>query len=320
MTAEQLLPYLPLAVTRITPVTGGYLHQTYRADGPDGPLFLKRYTGPDWPLSRVADSLAVQQHLCEAGHPVPRVLHPAIPLPHGVLVVMTFLPGSRIDQPGPLPAEAAGRALGRIHRDLRPLPVTQAPFIPESEPLRENARALLAAARAQPEPDEMDKLAVAAAEFRLRWLEAHPIDPERYDRAVAQVVHGDYYPGNLLYTAPDQLSGIVDFDFVSVRFRGLEIARAAVESALRPDGRFEAESLVALLRSYLAENELDGAERESGFRIWLEYLLGSLYPLPLRYQGRQLPHGWERLARRRHALLRWLGAHLTDLERLARSI
>lgn len=320
MKIERLQSLLPWAIRDLSPVTGGYLHQTFRVGSPEGPLFLKLYTGPDWPRDQVAQTLAIQQRLFEAGHPVPRVLGPALALPEGVLAVMAFLPGNPIDQPGPGPARAAGQALGRIHRELRPLPLHQAPVVPEAEPVRERSRQLLATAEAQPAPDEMDSLAAATARFRLDWLEQHPIDPALYAGAVAQVVHGDYYPGNLLYIDSERLSGIVDFDFVSVRFRGLEIARALVESALRPGGRFDPETGAAFLLGYLSENHLPPAERKSGFRIWLEHLLGSLYPIPLRYEGSPMPHGWERLARRRHELLLWLGAHLTDLEHLADSI
>lgn len=311
---------LPFPVTALRPVTGGHLHRTYRAESPDGPLFLKLYTGPDWPLEQVAETLRVQQHLVEASHPVPRVVRPATALSAGVLVAMAFLPGARIDQPGPVPARAAGVALGRIHRDLGSLPVTVAPFRPEAEPIRERARHLLEAVRAAGRLDAMDNLAVEAAQYRLVWLEHHPIDPAVYAGATAQWVHGDYYPGNLLYTAPDVISGIIDFDFASVRYRGLEMARAVVECALRPDGRFDRETAAAFLTGYLTEHPLNADERQSGFRIWLEYLLFSLYPLPLRYKGGAMPHGWERLAQRRHELMRFLGDHLSELEQLVATI
>ncbi|MFZ5817571.1 MAG: phosphotransferase enzyme family protein [Bacillota bacterium] len=301
-------------------MTGGYLHRTYRAESPEGPLFLKLYSGPDWPRERVAEACRVQQLLHQAGHPVPSLLCPPLEVAGGVLVAMAFLPGAPVERPGPATARAAGAALGRIHRTLQPLPVPQPPPVPETGATRAQAAALLAAAQSQPAPDELDRLAAEAAAFRLRWLEAHPIQPETYAAAVAHLVHGDYYPGNLLFTAPDRLSGVVDFDFVSVRFRGLEVGRALVETALRPDGRFDAGTAAPLLRAYLEENPLPPAERVSGFRIWLEYLLWSLYPLPLRYAGAPLPQHAAALARRRHHLLRWLAEHLSDLERLAATI
>jgi Ser/Thr protein kinase RdoA (MazF antagonist) len=280
-------------------------------------VFLKLYTGPDWPLTQVSSTLRVQEFLFAAGHPVPRPLGPALQRPEGVLVCMAFLPGSRIDQPGPVSAGAAGRALGRIHRDLARLPVETPPPVPSGEAIIERAHQLLDALRTRGHGDEMDNLALEAAQFRLAWLERHPIDPALYAGARAQWVHGDYYPGNLLYTAPDALSGVVDFDFASVRFPGMEMARAVVECALRPDGRFDAPTASAFLAGYLAEHDLPPRERTSGFRIWLEHLLGSLYPLPLRYAGAALPHGWERLARRRHDLMRFVAENLADLERLA---
>lgn len=252
---------------------------------------------------------------------MPRLLGPALQRPEGVLVRMAFLPGERIDQPGPEPARAAGAALGRIHRDLAELPVEGRPALPSTEAIRERALLLLDAVRAHSPRDEVDNLALEAAQFRLAWLERCPIDPALYAGAAAQWVHGDYYPGNLLYQRPEQLSGVVDFDFASVRYRGLELARAVVESGLRPDGRFDAATGAAFLAAYLAANPLPGKERSSDFRIWLEHLLSSLYPLSLRYQPEAtLPHGWERLARRRHRLMRFLAENLAALERLAATI
>jgi hypothetical protein len=56
------------------------------------------------------------------------------------------------------------------------------------------------------------------------------------------------------------------------------------------------------------------------FRIWFDYLLTSLYPLPQGYQpGAALPEGWADFARRRHAMLLLLDRYLPDLERWAHS-
>lgn len=312
----QLFSFDDLSLKNLAPVSGGYLHKTFRADSSEGPLFLKLYTGQDWPLLHVESTLRIQQHLYTKGHPVPRLLGPAQVRPEGVLVRMAFLPGHRIDQPGPEAAEAAGEALGRIHQELTNLPIETTPPLPATEAIRTRAQALLEAVQTHGTGDEMDNLAIEAAQFRLSWLDRHPIDPSLYAAARAQWVHGDYYPGNLLYTAPGALSGVVDFDFASVRYRSLEIARAAVECALRPDGRFDDETASAFLSAYRSAHPLPAEERRGGFRIWLEYLLGSLYPLPLRYRGGPMPHGWQRLARRRHELLRFLAENLEALESL----
>ncbi len=280
---------------------------------------MKRYTGPDWPAERISGTLAIQRHLVHAGLPVPGVIAGPLPLSDGLLVAMAFLPGERVAQPVAEHAAQAGAALGLTHASLASLPVTDPPRLPQSDRIRTEAAALINAASARQQPDTMDELAMAAARFRLDWLERHPIDPDRYDQQTWQMVHGDYYPGNLLYTSPTDLSGIVDFDFAGPRFRSLELARALVEFSLTPTWQFRPDLARTFLTAYLRKNPVSQAERTGGFRTWLEYLLGSLYPLPLRYAAAPLPHGWERLAQRRHDLLCWLAAHLAELEQVSQT-
>lgn len=302
-------------------MTGGYLHRTWRAETADGPLFIKRYSGQDWPLAKVTETLAVQQFLAERNLPVPHVLPSrdgafAVPADDGVLAVMRFLPGHRLE-PGEVDtdaAHAAGATLGRMHGALRDWPVRVAPAIPDTEQLLAHARQLLAAAQRR-SADEMDRLAAAAADLRIRSLERRPIDPHDYRAARFQVLHGDYYAGNLLFTEAGAVAAVVDFDFCGPRWRGMEVGRAIVETALTATGRFRTEVASAFLSGYLAAEEMVPAERRTIFRLWYDYLLFSTYPLPLRYWGSQpLPHGWERLAERRHRLLCWLEEHLDDLE------
>jgi Ser/Thr protein kinase RdoA (MazF antagonist) len=237
----------------------------------------------------------------------------------GLLAVMQFcagrhLPPEAVTEPV---ARQVGALLARVHRALRILPAG-APAVPDGAALVEQARSLLADARSRPDPDELDRLAVEAAEYRLAALQQRPPDPALYRGARWQVVHGDYYPGNLLFGPDGQITALLDFDFCGPRWRAAELGRAAVEAALRPDG-FRPAVARALLHGYLAEEPVP--ELRSLFRFWYDYLLGSLYPLPLRYRdpGR-LPREWQRLARRRHRLLLWLGEHREELEALAGTV
>lgn len=328
-----------LAVVEVDRAPGGYLHQTFRLRTDRGLRFLKVYSGPDWPASRVETTLQIQQFLALQGHPVPAVepgrsgslvvlaQSDLSPEGEGVMALMAFLPGRRLE-----PAEisdhgafSAGQALGRLHQTLhpeaQPPDAGQAlPFIPDPEHVALQAEQLAASAGGRCAQDEMDHLAIAAAEYRLESLRRRPIDPNDYADAIWQTVHGDFYPGNWLFDGHQNLSGVVDFDFCGPRWRAMEVARAAVETALRSDGSLYAPAARAVLQGYLTENQLRSGERRQMFRFWHDYLLFSLYPLPLRYSGAAMPHGWQALARRRHRLLTWLGAHLDDLQALAAGI
>lgn len=314
------------------------MHETWQAEGAGQRWFIKLCAGPDWPPQRVCATLAAQQHLAEAGLPVPRVRRTlagelaaaaavggegACPTggaaARATLAVMDFLPG-HTRRPQQIPAEAAftaGAMLGRLHHALAALPPGP-PAVPDRGAVRQEAEAVLAAACERVRPDAMDQLAMEAARYRLTALEAGHLAPAQYGDAAWQWVHGDYYPANLLWSEDQHLTGVVDFDFCGPRWRGLEVGRAAVETALLPDWAFRRPVAEAFLTGYQESHPLPLAERRGLFRLWYNHLLSSLYPLSLRYQeGQRLPHGWDRLARRRHGLLLWLGEHLAELEGLA---
>jgi hypothetical protein len=122
------------------------------------------------------------------------------------------------------------------------------------------------------------------------------------------VVHGDFYPANLLFGPAGQVTGIVDWDFCGPNWRELEIARAAVEAALGPGGGVDLQLVDSFVDAYATEAPLTSEQRRGGFRLWFNHLVSSLYPHPLRYvPGAQLPTGWQALARRRHRMLTLLG-------------
>ncbi|HEY3366545.1 MAG TPA: phosphotransferase [Symbiobacteriaceae bacterium] len=339
--AETLATHYGLTAVEITPVPGGYIHQVWRA----GDHVVKVYRGAEWTPATIAPTLAIQTHAAAAGHPVPEVRRTLkgdwlAPSPEGWMAVSAFAPGAHL-RAGEATETAAGQigaALGRLHRTLAVLPAGPS-AIPENGLIQERAESLLAAARgrATPHPsngtaragglnevdgpDETDNLAMAAAAFRLEAIGRAPIDPGAYAGEVFQVVHGDYYPGNLLFHPDGRVSAILDWDFAGPRWRGLEVARALVETALMPDGGLDRGRAIAFLQGYTAEQPLTLAERQHMFRLWYDYLLASLYPLPLRYQpGAVLPNGWQGLARRRHGMLMLLHAHMDSLTALAVTI
>lgn len=307
-------------------LSGGYIHRVWSVQTSGGKRVIKLYTGVEWTVESVAPTLATQSYAASAGHPVPTVHRTRTgdwlaPAAGGWMAVFDHGTGRHLAPPelNDEAAAAAGATLGRLHRTLATLRVGDAaPFIPEAEAVRERALRLLVQAEARPNADEMDHFAAAAARFRLELLDRRPIDPGLYAGARHQIVHGDYYPGNLLFTPAGAVSAILDWDFSSARWRELEVARAAVETALTGEGELDRERLGAFISAYASEERLSQAQRRGMFRVWLNHLLFSLYPLPLRYQPEAvLPQGWEQLARVRHRMLVLLHRCLTELERWA---
>lgn len=320
---ESLALHYGRSCSRLTPLAGGLIHSVWRADTDAGPLVVKRYHGPDWAPERILPTLQNQMRLASAGHPVPRV-YPTrsgallAPDGDGWLTLQAFAPGGHLKQEELTPAiaHAIGATLGRLHGSLATLPVGDgAPFIPQTEGVREGATALLEAATAQRHPDDMDRLAIAAARFRLDRLDRGGIDPGLYVGKRYQVVHGDYYPNNLLFSPDGAISAVIDWDFSGPRWREMEVARAAVEVGVRAEGDLDQGRVIAFLTGYLAEQPLSSGERRGMFQLWFDYLLWSLYPLPLKYRpDGALPTGWEALAHRRHRMLLLLDRYLPDLE------
>jgi Ser/Thr protein kinase RdoA (MazF antagonist) len=273
---------------------------------------IKLYRGADWTPERLAFGLGAQARAAEAGHPVPR-LWPALrggwmaPVPDGGwITVSDFMPGGHVA--GGVAEQAV--ALARLHRTLGEIPLSVGPAIPTGA--GERCFQLLEAVQQHGVGDEMDELAVAAASYRLEALDRCGIVAADYAGMTWQVVHGDYYPANLLFGAGGQVTGIVDWDFCGPNWRELEIARAAVEAALTPEGGADPCLVDAFLDAYAAEAPLTPQQRRGGLRLWFNHLLSSLYPHPLRYvPGAELPTGWQALARRRHHMLTLLGDLLT---------
>lgn len=329
-----------LTCERLAPLAGGFIHRVWRAETSVGARAVKLYAGSDWPPARVAPTLRAQSHAAQHGLPVPGVyltrgggwLAPvrgnglAAAGEHR-LAVFDFAPGRHLD-PGRLtPAIAAGIAtvLARLHDSLAALPtgsVATPPAIPDPARIRGQCEDLLARARASTAADELDRLAAEVAEYRLAALARHPIDPDEYEAMTWQVVHGDFYPANLLFDGDGNVTAILDWDFCGPRWREIEVARAAVEAALTSDGEIDPARVRAFIEAYAPLRPLTRRQRRGMFRLWLHYLLASFYPLADAYLHRAggsagaspgLPREWQALARRRHRMLVLLAEHLNWL-------
>lgn len=300
-----------LSVSGLRPLSGGYVHDVWRAASDRGPIVVKRYQSVD--PKQLQKSLELQQAACTAGLPVPTVFanlkgQLATKTAHGWVTVQERLNGAHRDPAHITPALAAsvGRTLGRVHRMLAEIPPPKIPIAPPSEDkIRADSEDWLNRLRAVSNPDEWDRMAANEAEYRLRALSSHAIDPARYAIDVPQWIHGDFYPANLLFDEQDRVVAVLDWDFATYRHRGVEVARAAFEFARTGGGSLVRSRFDSFLSAYAGEASLSAAQRAIMFHQFFHHQLSVLYPLVLRRSpGAHLPKEWQALARRRFEVVR----------------
>ena len=211
---------------------------------PDGrTLVLRRHGAAD--LARDPDIAAHEFRLLQilqaAGVPAPAPLHldtsgTILPTPW---LLQSFVEGETADVPADLDdhMRQLAEALAAIHR----VPAADVPFLPLQE---EQATALVA--RHRPEPDE------SLAESRLRAALAAAWPPPRHNPPV--LVHGDVWPGNLLWRG-GRLQAVVDWEDAATGDPLADLANARLELfiALGED------AAAALTRHYLALSAIDTA-------------------------------------------------------------
>ncbi|MFE0758587.1 phosphotransferase family protein [Inquilinus sp. NPDC058860] len=216
--------------------------QVAHPDGRAETLVLRRHGAAD--LARDPDIAAHEFRLLQvlqtAGVPAPRPLHLDT---SGTILPTPFLLQSFVDgDPADVPADPddhmrqIAEALAAIHR----VPASDVPFLPQQE---EQAAALIA--RHRPEPDE------TLAESRLRAaLAAWP--PPRRNPPV--LLHGDYWPGNLLWRG-GRLQAVVDWEDAAAGDPLADLANARLELFIAHDE----DAMAALTRHYLALSGIDPA-------------------------------------------------------------
>ncbi|WP_026872788.1 phosphotransferase family protein [Inquilinus limosus] len=230
----------------VRPLAGGVSAQVVALEvaHPDGraeTLVLRRHGATD--LARDPDvathEFRLLQALQAAGVPAPAPLHldtsgTILPTP---FLLQGFVEGDTEDVPAD-PDDHMRRlaeALAAIHR----VPASAVPFLPRQE---DQAAALIA--RHRPEPDE------TLAESRLRAALAAAWPPPR--RSPIALLHGDFWPGNLLWRG-GRLQAVVDWEDAAVGAPLADLANARLELFIAHGE----DAVAALTRHYLALSEID---------------------------------------------------------------
>lgn len=210
-------------------------------------LYEKRVSEGDLPF--FVDLL---DHLAKRGCPVPAMIRDR----EGVAVqqvagrascVIQFLPGISLTHPTPRQCEAAGAALGTMHR-----------AVADFAGARENSmghRHWRAIAHDAGDLDAVIPGLQAIVDQELDHLDAHwPRD------LPAHVVHADLFPDNVLMLG-ERVTGLIDFYFAATDYRAYDVAVTHASWAFSTDGSdCDIGRAMALMRGYAREIALTDEE------------------------------------------------------------
>lgn len=340
LVADALTCHYALPDATLAPVRGGQNTINLRAATPEGrQVFVKTYpTGADLDAERGA--IALSERAGRSGVPVAPLVrsrhgHPLHTEGPVAFSVWEWMPGHVVTRPTERHCVQAGRALGHIHAVFADLPVAgtdrEAALsrwrTTDVAGLASTIDHLLSIIRQRPYRETFDEMAAATLTERRTMLNHLPALAARVNEELTvQVLHGDYSPVNLLYTAGGDLAAVLDFCPPRPGLVAYDLGRMAFypHTVAGPgDWMTLANSLVS---SYLdACPRTRSADVRACGRIALMQLVRSLYGVKQHYfapglDQAELDDFWVL----RQQTARLLLEHLPDLEcmldRLARDL
>jgi Ser/Thr protein kinase RdoA (MazF antagonist) len=304
-------------------VAAGYLNRDEAVTLEDGRrLFLKGSRHHDPRV--VAAEHAVIRHAAARGISTPLPL--VAPAGRSVVVVggtpwsaVPFVAGTMLA--GPETAATLGRLLAETHRALASCPTDSLIFA--EEPLAWDTAATLAematiekhiaAREAAGSADAFDAFTRQAFPALRQILNEAP-PPDAFAWLPQQVIHGDFYPPNLLCDPTGVPIAVLDWEFATVRPRIWDVARAIAFTFLGVHGDpadfSAARRCVATYRDVCA---LPDDELTAGIALYLWRTAHNL--AKYRWHDARGPQPTDALAPGDLALVRWLHRHGEPLAR-----
>ncbi|WP_447762817.1 homoserine kinase [Sphingopyxis panaciterrae] len=210
-------------------------------------LYEKRVQAGDLPF--FVDLLG---HLANQGCPVPAMIRDrggdAIQQISGrAACIIQFLSGISLTHPTPTQCEAAGRALGAMHRAVAGFSGTRANSM--------GHRHWRGVATATGDLDAVIPGLQATVDAELAWLDANwP------SGLPTHVIHADLFPDNVLVLG-DRVTGLIDFYFAATDYRAYDVAVTHASWTFSADGtRCDLDRALALMRGYADEIALSDEE------------------------------------------------------------
>lgn len=213
-------------------------------------LYEKRVSEGDLPF--FVDLLG---HLARRGSPVPAMIEDregrTIQRVSGrAACIIQFLPGISLTHPSPGQCQAAGEALGAMHRAVADFAGSRANSM--------GHRHWRDVAEATGDLDAVIPGLQAIVDDELAYLDAHwPVDLPQH------VIHADLFPDNVLMLG-DTVTGLIDFYFAATDFRAYDLAVTHASWTFSDDGATcDMARARALMQGYAEAIALSVAEKDA---------------------------------------------------------
>jgi homoserine kinase type II len=252
-----------------------------------GKFLLKRRPKGKDDLYRVAFAHAVQTHLVRCAFPVTSLVSTSdedntiLQLNNHIYECFRFVTGFRYDGSAEATVDT-GRQLARLHQHL-------ADFASEWKPLRASfhdtsiVRRHLKTAGAE-KGARPDKKLQQVAEVLMTLYNASSVRVNElgFDSWAEQVVHGDWHPGNMLFSAR-KLIAVLDFDSVKVAPTVTDLANGMLQFSIvgnRPNPAdwpdyLDQAKLVQFLNGYRQVIDLEKNELSSLLDLMIETMIAE---------------------------------------------
>ena len=283
-------------------LTGGGLKDVFRIDC-EGEAYALRVYYDDVRADDVRDELRLAapfvEQLEEAPAPIQTNDGDQLAIENGRVAVLTsFIEGRRPDRSRPEERRAAAELLARVHDVAagieRPQPREAVPAYANLDVHENSLWSWADIERFLEEPEREELAGSDAAGLHRRLIGEMSVLADALDQLgnrdlPTMPIHGDFFPGNLLWH-DGRIAGLIDWDECSVDWRALEVANAAVEFS-RSDGIHMEPALVrAFLEDYVrAGGEILDRERAAMLRLrQMRLLWETLYELGRACRGATL--------------------------------
>ena len=252
-----------------------------------GKFLLKRRPKGKDDLCRAAFAHAVQSHLATKAFPVTCLLatrdknNTILQLNHHVYELFKFVTGSRYDGSDEATVDA-GRQLAKFHRHLADFAHEWKPLkagFHDSSTVRRHLKTLGSERMANPNK----KLRATAEALMTLYNESSVcVNELGFDSWRHQVVHGDWHPGNMLFSK-HKLVAVLDFDSVRIAPPMTDLANGMLQFSIvggRPNPAdwpdyFDQDKLVQFLNGYRSVNNLDKNKLDSLLDLMIETMIAE---------------------------------------------
>ncbi len=286
----RVLSYYDIGIIlQIKPLTGGNKRAPKMAIvSEQGKYLLKRRPKGKDDLYRVTFAHAVQSYLATKSFPVTSLVatrnenNTILQLNHHIYELFKFVTGTRYDG-SPEATIDAGRKLAELHRHLSDFAYVDAlgelkGCFHDSSTVRRHLK-MLGSDRSNP-----NKKLRATADTLMTLYDKSSVSVNEcgFDSWKQQVVHGDWHPGNMLFSK-DKLAAVLDFDSVRISQPLTDLANGMLQFSIiggRPNPAdwpdyFDQDKLVQFISGYRKVIKLNKEKLNALIDLMIETMIAE---------------------------------------------